>query len=117
MNMHLYLVVSNRNSAQQAFDNEWGMQGKLMQIQTTEAVIEAANQAVAAGSRIFVYEINCKKPLKSHISQEVKIAEVRAAEGILVFSDHNLIYRKAPFTANQKIQSKWHADEPTERIL
>ncbi|MBC7659110.1 MAG: hypothetical protein H7249_05315 [Chitinophagaceae bacterium] len=114
MNMHLYLVVSNRNAPTQNFENEWGMQGKLMQIETTDAVVEAANQAIANGSRIFVYEINCKKPLKSHISQELKIASING--NIITFDQHNLIYRKAPFTANQKIQSKWHADEPTERI-
>jgi len=117
MDMNLYIIVSNRNSVTQPYEIEWGQQGKLINIHTTEAVIEAAEQAKAKGSKIFVYEINCKKPLKSHISQEVKIGEINAAEGVLTFTDHNLIFRKAPFVANQKLQSKWHALEPTERIL
>lgn len=114
--MHLYIIVSNRNSDTQPYDIEWGIQGKLINIHTTDAVIEAAEQAKTKGSRVFVYEINCRKPLKSHISQEVKIAEIKTAERILVFEEHNLIFRKAPFVANQKLQSKWHALEPTERM-
>ncbi len=116
MDMHLYLIVSNRNSEMQPYDIEWGVQGKLMNIHTTDAVIEAVEQAKGKGSRIFVYEINCRKPLKSHISQEVKVAEIRPADKVVVFEEHNLIFRKAPFVANQKLQSKWHALEPTERM-
>lgn len=116
MDMHLYIIVSNRNSELQPYDIEWGVQGKLINIHATDAVMEAAEQARTKGSRIFVYEINCRKPLKSHISQEVKIAEIKLAEKVVVFENHNLIFRKAPFVANQKLQSKWHVLEPTERM-
>jgi hypothetical protein len=116
MDMNLYIIVSNRNSEVQPFDIEWGVQGKLINIQTTPAVVEAAEKAKAAGSKIYVYEINCRKPLKSHISQEVKIAEIDPSKNMVTFGEHNLIFRKAPFVANQKLQSKWHALEPTERM-
>ena len=113
---HLYLIVAHRNSDKQGFKNEWGNQGRLISVHTTTGVMDAAEKATAAGTRIFVYEVNCPKALKSHISQEVKIAEVRRDENVVVFKDHELIFRKPPFRATQKLYLKWSPLEPTERF-
>ncbi len=116
MSDHLYMIVAHRNSDKQGFKNEWGSQGRLMSVHTTTGAMDAAEKASATGARIFIYEVNCPKALKSHISQEVKIAEVRREEGVVVFTDHQLIFRKPPFRATQKLYLKWSPLEPTERM-
>lgn len=116
MSDHLYMIVAHRNSDKQGFKNEWGSQGRLMSIHTTAGAMDAAEKASATGTRIFVYEVNCPKALKSHISQEVKVAEVRREEGVVVFAEHQLIFRKPPFRATQKLYFKWSPLEPTDRM-
>ncbi len=113
---HLYLIVAHRNSDKQGFKNEWGTQGRLMSVHTTTGVMDAAEKATSTGARIFIYEVNCPKVLKSHISQEVKIAEIRREESVVVFSDHQLIFRKPPFRATQKLYLKWSPLDPDERM-
>lgn len=113
---HLYLIVAHRNSDKQGLKNEWGHQGRLNSICTTTGVMDAAEKAAATGVRIFIYEVNCPKALKSHISQEVKIAEVRRDESIVTFKDHELIFRKPPFRATQRLYLKWSPLNPGDRF-
>jgi len=113
---HLYLIVAHRNSDKQGFENEWGSQGRLISVHTTTGVMDAAENASKSGARIFIYEVNCPKALKSHISQEVKIAEIRREESVVTFSDHQFIFRKPPFRATQKLYLKWSPLEPNERM-
>ena len=114
---HLYIVVPHRSSEVQPFKNEWAGQGRLSSITTTPAVLAEAEKAIAAKSRIFIYETKCPKSLGTHISQEVQIAEINTPDHVITFSDHKLLYRKPPFRANQGLHFKWSAEEPNKAIL
>lgn len=114
---HLYIVVMHRRSPKtQVFANEWGSQGRLLSIHTNELVMEAAEAAQKQGSRVFIYEASCPKNLKSHISQEVKIASVNRGEGVVIFEDHKLVFFKPPFKATMGTYRKWSPIEPLERF-
>jgi len=117
MSEHLYIVVMHRRSPKtQVFVNEWGSQGRLLSIHTNELVIDAAEEAQKQGARVFICETNCPKALKSHVSQEVKIAKVSREEGIVVFDDHKLVFLDPPFKATQGTHRKWTSAEPLKRF-
>ena len=56
------------------------------------------------------------RTLKSHISQEVKIASVSREEGVVVFDEHKLVFFKPPFKATQGTFRKWSPIEPIDRF-
>ncbi len=115
---HLYIIVMHRRAPDQAFPkNDWAStRGILNSISTTDAVLAAAEKAVAQGSRVFIYETKCPKTTGTHVSQEVTIAEVRHADKTVTFSDHKLLFKKPPFRANQGVYFKWSEQEPTESM-
>ncbi len=117
MSEHLYIVVMHRRSPKpQVYANEWGSQGRILSIHTNEVVMEAAELAQKEGRRVFIYEVNCPKDLKSHISQEVKIASISREQSVIAFDEHKLVYFKPPFKATQATLRKWSALTPAERF-
>jgi hypothetical protein len=117
MTEHLYIIVTNRHAEKQAFENNWAEKGMLKGITTTPGVLAAADKALAQGGRVFIYETKCSKRLGTHVSQEVRVAEVSHGDDRVAFKDHLLLYRKPPFRVTQGMHFKWSKLEPTDAMV
>ena len=117
MTEHLYIIVTNRHAEKQAFENNWAEKGILKGITTTPSVLAAADKALAEGGRVFIYETKCSKRLGTHVSQEVRVAEVSHGDDRVAFKDHLLLYRKPPFRVTQGMHFKWSNLEPTDAMV